>query len=68
MGKSITDMCSVTAVGLELAGHVFQVHGVDTSGRVVVAKAISNIASNRLTTDTRPSEARPENPLRAQPV
>jgi hypothetical protein len=40
MGKSITDFSSVTTVGLDLAKHVFQVHGVDASGRVVVAKAI----------------------------
>jgi transposase len=40
MGKSITDCSSVTTVGLDLAKHVFQVHGVDVSGRVVVAKAI----------------------------
>ena len=40
MGKSITDVSSVTTVGLHLAKHVFQVHGVDASGRVVVAKAI----------------------------
>ena len=40
MGKSITDLSSVTAVGLDLAKHVFQVHAVDASGRVVVAKAI----------------------------
>src|SRR5437868_15422519 len=40
MGKSITDLSSVTTVGLDLAKHVFQVHGVDVSGRVVVAKAI----------------------------
>ena len=40
MGKSITDLSSVTIVGLDLAKHVFQVHGVDASGRVVVAKAI----------------------------
>jgi transposase len=39
-GKSITDLSSVTTVGLDLAKHVFQVHGVDASGRVVVAKAI----------------------------
>ena len=32
--------CSVTTVGLDLAKHVFQVHGVDASGRVVVAKAM----------------------------
>src|ERR1700723_653313 len=40
MGKSITDLSSVTTVGLDLAKHVFQVHCVDASGRVVVAKAI----------------------------
>jgi hypothetical protein len=40
MGKSITDLSSATTVGLDLAKHVFQVHGVDASGRVVVAKAI----------------------------
>jgi transposase len=40
MGKSITDLLPVTTVGLDLAKHVFQVHGVDASGRVVVANAI----------------------------
>jgi transposase len=40
MGKPITDFCSVTTVGLDLAKQVFQVHGVDASGRVVVAKAM----------------------------
>jgi transposase len=40
MGKSITDLSSVTTVGLDLAKHVFQVHGVDAPGRLVVAKAI----------------------------
>jgi transposase len=40
MGKFITDLSSVTTVGLDLAKHVFQVHCVDASGRVVVAKAI----------------------------
>jgi hypothetical protein len=43
MGKSITDLSSVTTVGLDLAKHVFQVHGVDASGRVVVAKAIRSV-------------------------
>ena len=38
MGKSITDLSSVITVGLDLAKHVFQVHGVDASGRVVVAR------------------------------
>jgi hypothetical protein len=40
MGKSITDLSPVTTVGLDLAKHVFQVHGIDASGRVVVANAI----------------------------
>ena len=40
MGKSIIDLSSVTAVGLDLAKHVFQVHCVDASGCVVVAKPI----------------------------
>src|SRR6476646_1335109 len=40
MGKSITDLSSVTTFGLDLAKHVFQVHGIVASGRVVVAKAI----------------------------
>ena len=40
MGKSIINLSSVTTVGLDLAKHVFQVHGIDASGRVVVAKAI----------------------------
>ena len=39
MGKSIINLSSVTTVGLDLAKHVFQVHCVDASGRVVVAKA-----------------------------
>jgi transposase len=41
MGKSITDLSAVTTVGLDLAKHVFQIHSIDASGRVVVAKAIS---------------------------
>jgi transposase len=40
MGKIITDFSSVTTVGLDLAKHVFQVHCVDASGRVVVAKSV----------------------------
>jgi transposase len=40
MGKSISDLCSVTTVGLDLAKRVFQVHGVDALGQVVVAKAM----------------------------
>jgi len=40
MAKSITDFSTVTTVGLDLAKHIFQVHGVDASGRVIVAKSI----------------------------
>ena len=40
VGTSIINLSSVTTVGLDLAKHVFQVHCVDASGRVVVAKAI----------------------------
>ena len=40
MGKAITDLSAVTTVGLDLAKHIFQVHGVDASGRVVIAKAM----------------------------
>ena len=40
MEKSSTDLSSVTTVGLDLAKHVFQVHCVHASGRVVAAKAI----------------------------
>src|SRR5271168_2202769 len=40
MGKSISNLSSVTCVGLDLAKNVFQVHAVDAKGRVVVAKAI----------------------------
>ena len=41
MGQSSTDLSAVTTVGLDLAKHVFQVHCVDASGRIVVTKAIS---------------------------
>ena len=40
MGKSITDLSAVGTVGRDLAKHVFQVHGIDALGRVVVARAI----------------------------
>jgi transposase len=40
MGKSITDLSSVTTVGLDLAKHVFQVHAIDAFGRVIVAKDV----------------------------
>jgi transposase len=40
MGKVATDLSTVTTVGLDIAKLVFQVHGVDAAGHVVVAKAI----------------------------
>jgi transposase len=40
MGKSITDLSSVTTVGLDLAKHIFQVHCVDASGCVVLNKSV----------------------------
>ena len=45
MGKSITDLSSVTTVGLDLAKHVFQVHAIGAFGRVIVAKALRRKAS-----------------------
>src|SRR6202035_1317274 len=36
MGKSITDLSSVTTVGLDLAKHVFQVHAIGAFWRVIV--------------------------------
>lgn len=40
MAKTITDFSAVSTVGLDLAKHVFQVHGVDAAGQVVVARAV----------------------------
>src|ERR1700721_1604925 len=40
MGKSINNLSSVTIVGLDIAKNVFQVHGVDAGGALVVAKAV----------------------------
>ena len=40
MGKSITELSSVTRVGLDLAKTVFQVHGVDAKGDVMVARKV----------------------------
>ncbi len=40
MEKSITDLSSVTTVGLGLAKHVFQAHSIDAFGRVIVAKVL----------------------------
>lgn len=40
MSKIVPDLSVVTSVGLDLAKHVFQVHCVDASGKVIVAKAL----------------------------
>src|SRR5208337_2070878 len=40
MGKSITELSSVTRVGLDLAKNAFQVHGVDAKGEVVVSRKL----------------------------
>ena len=44
MGKSITDLSSVTRVGLDLAKSVFQVHAADTEGEVIVARSVKRRA------------------------
>ncbi|MEJ6676010.1 IS110 family transposase [Parasphingorhabdus sp.] len=40
MSKLPTNLSSVTTVAVDLAKHVFQVHGCDAAGRVLVAKAL----------------------------
>jgi transposase len=40
MSKIAPDLPRVTTVSIDLAKHVFQVHAVDASGKVVVAKAL----------------------------
>jgi len=40
MSKIVLDHWSVTTVAVDLAKHVFQVHAVDASGKVVVARAL----------------------------
>ena len=40
MSKLAADLSVVTSVGLDLAKHVFQVHAVDGTGKVIVAKAL----------------------------
>ena len=44
MGKSITDLSSVTRVGLDLAKSVFQVHAVDAEGEMIVARSVKRRA------------------------
>src|SRR6516162_8519853 len=41
MGKSIQKLSSVTRVGLDLAKKVFQLHGVDANGEIVVARKLA---------------------------
>jgi transposase len=40
MGKSIKNLSSVTVVGLDIAKNVFQLHGLDAEGFLVVAKPV----------------------------
>jgi transposase len=40
MGKSIRNLSTVTTIGLDIAKNVFQVHGVDAAGAVVVVKSV----------------------------
>ena len=41
MGKSIQKLSCVTRVGLDLAKKVFQLHGVDANGEIVVARKLA---------------------------
>src|ERR1700683_4713053 len=40
MKKSIRNLSTVTTIGLDIAKNVFQVHGVDAAGAVVVVKSV----------------------------
>ena len=40
MGKSTEKLVRVTRIGLDLAKTVFQVHGVDAKGEVVIARKL----------------------------
>src|SRR5262245_47133967 len=40
MAKIITNLSSVTTIGLDLAKHIFQIHGVDVCGRAILSKAV----------------------------
>jgi hypothetical protein len=40
MKKSIRNLSTVTTIGLDIAKNVFQSHGVDAAGFVVVAKSV----------------------------
>ena len=41
MGKSIRNLTAVTRVGLDLAKNAFQVHAVDATGAIVVARKLT---------------------------
>ena len=41
MGKSIRNIAAVTRVGLDLAKNAFQVHAVDATGAIVVARKLT---------------------------
>ena len=45
IGKSITKLSSATRVGLDLAKNVFQVHGVDAEGEVVIVRKVRRAAA-----------------------
>lgn len=40
MGKATENLARVTRIGLDLAKTVFQVHGVDAKGEVVIARKL----------------------------
>jgi transposase len=44
MGKSIENSRTVTRVGLDLAKNVFQVHGVDARGEIMIARKLRRAA------------------------
>jgi transposase len=44
MAKSIRNIAAVTRVGLDLAKNVFQVHGVDVRGEVVIVRKLRRAA------------------------
>ena len=39
MDKLSLDLSSVTTVAVDLAKHVFQIHGCDASGKTIIANA-----------------------------
>ena len=45
MAKSTENLTRVTRVGLDLAKNVFQVHGVDAEGEVVVVRKLRRAAA-----------------------